>query len=929
MAQGSGTSATAGPPSTRSNTKKIFDRVMKDVMGIEDDDLLMKALDSDGIDTLADLLTLTDSQIDALTFTEGGSVKTPPLASRNKLRILRSWSFHLQNVQGTRRVNWLDKFTVNRDEWDEYRISVYVPPGMTMTPPSMPSGPTPATGASSSKPAATNTPVADFRRGLKRDKTHYTELKDEKQWDEFKRTTIATVYAHGCENVIDPSFAPSTPDEDALFEEQKKFMYDVWTTILKTPMGKHYVRLHEGKRDAQAVWRDYVTYMRSSTRADLEIEELMTTLTSLRLTSLTKGSTQQFILDWLDKIRLYEDLTMPSAHFPDVMKKAMLQNALNGLKIFRDVKTTEMLDVAKGKNHLSYTAYVSLIQQVAASYDKLTEPAARRPIANPRQANMIEHDSNDWFDGDDVDEPGPNDFPDHFGSMSVSATQVQKKPAGNFRKRPSLPKAVWEILSRSDQMAWDSISDQAKFKIIFAYKDHMAKNDNAQRDRRTVQIHDSGPSDEQHHASDHDMFQDAHEEQAEESDSTLLIQAAAQKSSLAPSDIRRVLSNKNPKKQGKPNLNIETSVHELTYHVSNHHGTVDDRSSLIDRGANGGLAGSNMRVIATTDRRVDISGIDNHQMTNLKIVTAGGVVPTQRGEVIGIFHQYASVPQGRSIHSSVQLESFGIKVDDRSKVLNAGTQTLMTPEGYVLPLDFKNGLPYLSIRPFTDDEWEDLPHVVFTSDTEWNPSEVDCKISDDDLWYDAIADDPEQENFFDVFDEVGNHRAAIAVDTHAFRSDMRNEIQVTAMRTTPTPRTYEKYRDYFLRASNDVIKRTFDATTQFARSGWITGKIYDTHRAPFPALNVVRRNESVATDTFFSDTPAVDSGVTTAQFFVGVDNPKCGTLPSLCMTPTTIVCILTTNVKNTTNMHESLLAYSKSKNQTTHTTPMDIRHPPS
>ena len=53
-----------------------------------------------------------------------------------------------------------------------------------------------------------------------------------------------------------------------------------------------------------------------------------------------------------------------------------------------------------------------------------------------------------------------------------------------------------------------------------------------------------------------------------------------------------------------------------------------------------------MRVIATTDRRVDISGIENHQMTGLKIVTAGGVIPTQQGEVIGIFHQYTSVPQG-------------------------------------------------------------------------------------------------------------------------------------------------------------------------------------------------------------------------------------------------------------------------------------------
>ena len=36
-----------------------------------------------------------------------------------------------------------------------------------------------------------------------------------------------------------------------------------------------------------------------------------------------------------------------------------------------------------------------------------------------------------------------------------------------------------------------------------------------------------------------------------------------------------------------------------------------------------------------------------------------------------------------------------------------------------------------------------------------------------------------------------------------------------------------------------------------------------------PALNVPRRHEGVATDTIYSDTPAVDSGVTMAQLSVG------------------------------------------------------------
>ena len=40
-------------------------------------------------------------------------------------------------------------------------------------------------------------------------------------------------------------------------------------------------------------------------------------------------------------------------------------------------------------------------------------------------------------------------------------------------------------------------------------------------------------------------------------------------------------------------------------------------------------------------------------------------------------------------------------------------------------------------------------------------------------------------------------------------------------------------------------------------------------KSSFPALNVRRRDEPVATDTVYSDVPAVDSGVTIAQIFVG------------------------------------------------------------
>jgi hypothetical protein len=880
------TASQAASPRTRSFLKKIqFDHVLKEILKSAPEDILYKVLTNGGVEDMPSLLSSGEDFLRSLTWNDGTDDHTISGFQMQQIKILRAWDQHLQVDLGKRNIDWSDLLLISEDEWDEYRVADYQDPALAARVPSN----LPPRGTTSSTRSVASA-ATEFRKGIKRDKSHYTVLKDEKQWDEWKRATISTVYAHGCENILSRVYVPDPTDADEtnLFSEQNKFMYDVFLMILKTPMGKHFIRLYENSRNAQAVWKDLIGYMKTSTRADLEIEGLMTSLTSYRFTSNYKGNVQSFILEWLDRMRQYEDFTHTSAHFPEVMKKAMLQNALMTLKIFKDLKISEQFDCAKGKGPVAYHEYVKLVQQVAGGYDAAQQVERRPP---PRQAHMSEYHQydDDYHGGYEASHEG-NDFDEdgqYFGSMSVFQANRERQPPGNFRKRPSLPKAVWSILSREDQLAWDQISDNSKFKIIFAYKDHLMKQEQTERpapsrDKRFVKIHEVSEDDEA------EEFQDAHEEPEPPADRTshdLMINEAASRSSYDPGDVCSMMSTK---KKGvkKPNLRIETKMHEITgdcstYVVSNHHANTRDDDSLVDRGANGGLAGSNMRVIAATDRRVNISGIDNHEMTGLRIVSAGGVVPTQRGDIIGVFHQYAHVPQGRTIHSAIQLESFGMEVDDRSKVLNRGSQTLTTPEGYVLPLDFRNGLPYLPLRPYTDHEWRTLPHVCFTSDVDWEPDSADCKLSDKDEWYDAISNEPPEPRFFDTFNEYGEHRAAITVDTHDFRTEFFGSYMpsdadpgadtygIHNTRITEMPKDYENYRDYFMRASVNVIKKTFEATTQFARSGWITGRIYDTYRAPFPALNVIRRNEGVATDTFYFPEPAVDDGSVCGQFYVG------------------------------------------------------------
>jgi hypothetical protein len=127
---------------------------------------------------------------------------------------------------------------------------------------------------------------------------------------------------------------------------------------------------------------------------------------------------------------------------------------------------------------------------------------------------------------------------------------------------------------------------------------------------------------------------------------------------LPPGDTRRVVSKSST-----------SFVNQVEYCVSTHH-TTNCAMSVADRGANGGVAGNDVRVIFKTNRTVDIRGIDNHQVTNIPIGTVGGVVNSQKGSIIIIMHPYDLMGKGTSIHSPCQLKAYHNDVNDKSIHVN-------------------------------------------------------------------------------------------------------------------------------------------------------------------------------------------------------------------------------------------------------------------
>ena len=119
-------------------------------------------------------------------------------------------------------------------------------------------------------------------------------------------------------------------------------------------------------------------------------------------------------------------------------------------------------------------------------------------------------------------------------------------------------------------------------------------------------------------------------------------------------------------------------------------------------------------------------------------------------------------------------------------------------------------------------------------------------------------------------------------DANETTKDMSSIDRILMMHNTQSPyntnehelkvkdRDYNYLRPYFGWDTMDTVKRTIENTTQYTRMP-VSTHLKTRYKSPFPALNVLHRNESVATDTIYADTPAIDDGSISAQIFVGTD----------------------------------------------------------
>ena len=335
---------------------------------------------------------------------------------------------------------------------------------------------------------------------------------------------------------------------------------------------------------------------------------------------------------------------------------------------------------------------------------------------------------------------------------------------------------------------------------------------------------------------------------------------------------------------------------------------VKSRGGLVDNGSNGGMAGDDCLIIGVSlYDKVDIIAVG----PGIKDVPIGTAVTKvhckHNGTVIAFFHQYACQEGadgygiGPTIHSTVQLESFGLEVQDH---VCRGPQYIKTPDGFEFELRTRAGLTYLKQARPTLDDLNKYPHVFFTSDMPWDPTQFDDADlggteSPDDTYVEAVEVETVEEN-----DDDDDFSVASSVEPEAEEEEFEQmEVNYTKHELNlfrclqeahgtleiylgdtiippkgilPKIADFELLRPYFGWVPAPRVKATLENTTQFykAENRYPLRKHYKTR---FPAANVPHIPGTVASDTWISDTPALydgqtgHGGCTLLQIFHGVE----------------------------------------------------------
>ena len=432
----------------------------------------------------------------------------------------------------------------------------------------------------------------NFKKGTKRDASVYPIFKNDKYYDTFQRSFLANLKAQGLYDVADPKYDPESGDiyDQELFQGKQSFVYSVLVASLQTEKGRELVKEFEG--DARSIILKLHHYHTKSNVAKHDIITLTTDITNLTLNDSWKGTVRQFLSHFKEKLRLLDSLVPVSDQLPETTRITFLQRAVQQNQDLRQIHVMDCVWRFKTDptETLTFETYYNLLWDAAHQYDlHHTKKGPQRKAFISQQEEV--NDENEYVieENEFFTDPEPEEEPSPY---SVYQSSFHPK----MPQKAYLPPKIWETLSESTKQMIIEHNKKIKLNNPTSYN-----SGNKTKPNPTMGKPNPVPQKVHQHSKD-----DAKEELPSDNSTQTLVNKCLAESGIDPTDIQNVMSVSHAKR----NISSHDSSRKIHIHQryvftrvnqSNHH--------LIDRGANGGLAGADMRVIHTTPRKINIVGI--------------------------------------------------------------------------------------------------------------------------------------------------------------------------------------------------------------------------------------------------------------------------------------------------------------------------------
>ena len=392
---------------------------------------------------------------------------------------------------------------------------------------------------------------------------------------------------------------------------KQTFMFSVFNAKFQTDMEKTIVRRHLANTDAQSVWKELSEHMRTSSKGALEKRRLTQYVTNTVLDDNFKGTTEQFVLHFNEQFRQLDEISEDSEKLPSTVKLTLLQTAgrsIDDLRIFETLDEFQSTTYGHGSStSLSYETYCDRLINACVRYDKTKKAniGKRRNVYNTNiddtyvdhPTACIDHIPDSPYGG--IDLP-----PDEFYQVHTLPSRHPPSPRPGNPSRPSfrpqsqnsgptkpirrydgpifLPPQIYKLLS------------QDTMKALKAYNTE-AINRFHQRKVHNTEIVETPQDDPPRPPVPENGLPDLPESDLDIPDDPILDVVNSQCHSSEDLDqaLEAYQAYQVPCPQDSTMVPERSINHHFTYHVAQ--ASQAKQGSLVDRGANGGLAGSDVR----------------------------------------------------------------------------------------------------------------------------------------------------------------------------------------------------------------------------------------------------------------------------------------------------------------------------------------------